>query len=173
MRVCEIPGCGRPHLARGMCNAHYLQWWSTTTDLDKKPCTVEECQRPHASHGYCGNHAKNWRRHGDPVAPDRSGVNHPSWKANHEVGYTGAHHRVRNALGSPSAWPCADCGSLPAREWAYDHLDTNERQFTSRKGVIRFSTNPAHYMPLCKRCHAQFDHRHQVLLATNRGSQIR
>lgn len=24
--VCSIAGCGRPHLARGWCNKHYLRW---------------------------------------------------------------------------------------------------------------------------------------------------
>ena len=26
MRVCDIPGCGRPLLARGMCGTHYGRW---------------------------------------------------------------------------------------------------------------------------------------------------
>ena len=26
-RVCGIEGCGKTHLARGMCENHYRQWW--------------------------------------------------------------------------------------------------------------------------------------------------
>lgn len=25
-RICEIPGCGKPHLAQGYCNKHYHRW---------------------------------------------------------------------------------------------------------------------------------------------------
>ncbi|MCJ2090372.1 hypothetical protein MKK88_30960 [Methylobacterium sp. E-005] len=26
-RICTIPGCQSPHLARGWCNRHYRRWW--------------------------------------------------------------------------------------------------------------------------------------------------
>lgn len=27
MKLCSAPGCSRPALKRGFCNAHYLRWW--------------------------------------------------------------------------------------------------------------------------------------------------
>lgn len=73
------------------------------------------------------------------------------------VGYYGAHGRLRRVLGSASARRCAHCDQ-PARDWAYDHQDPDELTAEVNGCIVPYSLDPAHYMPLCKRCHNKLDH---------------
>lgn len=84
---------------------------------------------------------------------DRHGERGPNW-AGREVGYTGAHYRVRNRYGPPSSHVCSYCYVKPAAHWAYDHLDPNSL-LDPDEGP--YSDDPSHYMPLCARCHKRFD----------------
>ena len=47
-RVCTLPGCGRPHLARGYCRAHYLRWQRHGTPQPQIP--VANRQSGHLSY---------------------------------------------------------------------------------------------------------------------------
>jgi hypothetical protein len=67
--------------------------------------------------------------------------------------YGTMHQRLGYVRGRASAHPCARCGG-PAREWAYDHEDTDA--LTDPRGR-RYSADPAHYVPLCVSCHRTFD----------------
>lgn len=80
------------------------------------------------------------------------GVRHHSWTGD-EVGYAGAHFRVKALWGFASTHTCRHCLG-PAAHWAYDHLDPNER-VDPDEGP--YSPNPDHYLPLCVRCHKAFD----------------
>lgn len=163
-RTCSVVNCDGPHVAREMCNAHYLKWRASSDELPGKPCAVEDCHRPHASHGYCATHARHYRETGNPIATDGKGVNHARWNPDHTITYGGAHARVRRALGAPLVHSCVDCRGQ-AQEWAYDHLDDAEHAFASSKGSIPYSANPAHYMAMCKSCHTKFDRRHRAIAA--------
>ena len=75
-----------------------------------------------------------------------------------DIGYWGAHNRVKGTRGSASLYPCAQCGKQAA-QWAYDHGDgTGEkREGKGREAGCAYSTDPAHYFALCKLHHARFD----------------
>jgi hypothetical protein len=47
---------------------------------------------------------------------------------------------------SANITPCAVCGE-PATRWSYDGLDTNEQH--DRHTGLSYSTDMAHYQPLC------------------------
>ena len=63
------------------------------------------------------------------------------------------HGRVTKERGAAKFHKCEHCG-LEAQDWAYDHLDMNEKRELAY-GV--FSRDITHYIPLCKKCHAKFD----------------
>jgi len=44
MKLCTVPGCGRPHKARGFCERHYVSWWATS-DFRRA--------EPRINHRYC------------------------------------------------------------------------------------------------------------------------
>ena len=77
MRMCSISGCGKPHVARGCCSAHYWRWSKYGDPLGggrsrahgASPCSVEGCTRPKKSHGLCQLHYWRLRTYGDPVGP--------------------------------------------------------------------------------------------------------
>ena len=66
MRLCSIEGCGRKHLALGLCHAHYNRR-RKGTDLDppiqirdpNRGCSVEGCGKKHYGLGLCCVHYAN------------------------------------------------------------------------------------------------------------------
>lgn len=73
-RICAVPGCERPHLAKGYCSPHWQRWHKTG---DPGPvevkgqhtrCTVPSCGETNYGHGFCAPHWRRWKRHGDPLA---------------------------------------------------------------------------------------------------------
>jgi HNH endonuclease len=71
-KSCEIDGCDRPHLARGLCRLHYerrRRYGDAAVEpvrREPRPCIVEGCDRVHIARGWCWPHYLRWRRHGDP-----------------------------------------------------------------------------------------------------------
>lgn len=65
-RTCSIPGCERPHEARGWCNTHYERWRQHgTTDLLRPVyCSVSGCDRHPHGHGLCERHYRQRERRG-------------------------------------------------------------------------------------------------------------
>jgi hypothetical protein len=80
----------------------------------------------------------------------KPGVEHWNWKGA-SVGYVAAHERVSGQYGKASSYRCATCGQ-PAQDWAYDGLDDGELTGTGRMAGLKYSVDPAHYRPLCRRC---------------------
>lgn len=162
-RTCSVADCDSPHAARGMCDTHYRNLRRHGTPIaPSRPrrgrCSVDDCTKPHEAFGYCHAHYMQLRRHGDPLARTPRGAdNSPSWTGD-AVGYSGAHRRLSRRLGPAAGHPCIDCGETAAH-WAYDHGDSAARP----SPVGAFSTNPAHYMPMCAPCHKAFDTRHRHL----------
>lgn len=75
-------------------------------------------------------------------------------------GYNWAHQRVRATRGVARQHVCP-CGK-PADEWAYGHNDPNPRTDTittvrGKTTVVTWSDDPAHYIAMCRRCHARLD----------------
>jgi len=70
LRLCSIPGCGKPHQARGWCKMHQTRWLRRGS-LERKGrrtgiCAVEGCDSPIRNRGWCLSHYERWRRHGNP-----------------------------------------------------------------------------------------------------------
>lgn len=62
-RLCSVEGCGKHHLARGFCSAHYRQH-----RLDpQRPCSINGCDKPARTKGFCTTHYARVLRHGSPL----------------------------------------------------------------------------------------------------------
>lgn len=78
---CTVDGCGLPHKARGLCNAHYAQLKRGVNpnqpikrrEMSPPPeCTVSGCGHPVKSKGLCHMHYARNLRHGFVKNPDRT-----------------------------------------------------------------------------------------------------
>jgi len=63
--MCTSDGCDSLALARGMCSAHYQQWWrrAEPADFEKPPpsqCSAKDCDEPAKARGYCTGHYKRF-----------------------------------------------------------------------------------------------------------------
>jgi hypothetical protein len=79
-RTCSEGGCDRPHVARGMCNLHYLRWKNALKDAGlplppapplpartvPQPCAIDGCGGVAVKRGWCETHYTRWRRTGSP-----------------------------------------------------------------------------------------------------------
>jgi hypothetical protein len=168
--ACKLDGCERPAKTRGWCLAHYTRVRRTgspgpveVSDRIRPTCSVDGCDKPHQAHGYCLNHRRRVEKGGHPdyVGRPPSGEANASWKGD-DVGYTGAHERVRAARGKVQDHACADCGAT-ARHWSYNHRDPSE--LTTASG-LPYSGDPAMYDPRCVPCHKRFDLAHLRAVAS-------
>lgn len=161
---CIIPECPKRPVGRGLCGMHYERWRQEGDPGLAEPrknhghpdvCTIQDCTRPHRSHGLCATHYRRWAVHGDPetVLPHHRPVDdlNPGWLGD-DAGYMVVHWRLHRR-GAAKHEVCLHCDG-PARHWAYDHTDPNEKR--SSKGYP-YSLNLDRYIPLCPKCHAQFD----------------
>lgn len=76
-RICEFPGCGRPHYAHGLCRPHGRQKKRGQALVGLPPyvrrhCSVQACDLEPVSLGLCSKHRARLDKHGDPnVEPPR------------------------------------------------------------------------------------------------------
>lgn len=85
------------------------------------------------------------------------------------VSYDGAHCRVKAAFGPARNQSCIKCGN-PARHWAYDGTDPEERfelqpwgNGSGNTKEVAYSHYPEFYMPMCVSCHTSMDRRNPSL----------
>lgn len=68
---CLVPGCRRPHCARGFCRPHYYsQLYDkglVPSQQPKTTCAVDGCNRRAEKRSWCNAHYIRWRKHGDPT----------------------------------------------------------------------------------------------------------
>lgn len=166
-RKCTVSGCETP--ARSgrspYCEKHYyrVRRNGTTETVQKripdKPCFVEGCEKP-AEHvdGLCRMHKLRMKIRGDYYV-ENSGENNHRWLSDDELTYRAMHQRVRAARGSATAHTCVRCGR-PAKQWAYDHADPDERLVEYQDLLVPISTKTDHYQPMCVSCHKRMDMTH-------------
>lgn len=72
-RLCTIPNCDKPHLAKGWCHMHYQRWRSHGDPMGGKHrlpkgtlCKVGDCKNIQHTRGWCNKHWKRVLRNGDP-----------------------------------------------------------------------------------------------------------
>lgn len=119
--------------------------------MTPEACSIDGCARRRAKRGWCGTHYERWRTHGDPLVTKLPRDN-PS--------YLSIHKQVHRRRGKASEHVCQHCGGQ-AKQWAYDHLDPDERigvmVVRGERFQLRYSVDHARYMPLCIPCHRKFD----------------
>src|SRR4051812_30618840 len=101
-------------------------------------CNIVGCEHPKTSFSTsCGTHYNEW------VA------NQPTYK--------GIHTKLKLIRGPASDHECINCDKL-AQDWAYIHGDVNEKYHTTNAGSrLAYSLKLSYYMPLCHKCHMNFD----------------
>lgn len=114
------------------------------------------CKRCYMRDYYQRNKGKPYYTH-----QNRARTPKPPRPRNDDIGYSGAHQRVRKARGKASDHTCADCG-WQAHDWAYNGGSPLERveQRTNRHGTTwdaPYSPDPNDFTALCKSCHAVRD----------------
>ena len=65
-RICEIEGCSRTYLAKGMCSPCYHR--ARKEEMSKLPCSILACVKPLHQAGLCHSHYHRQYTHGDPFA---------------------------------------------------------------------------------------------------------
>ncbi|WP_454232050.1 helix-turn-helix transcriptional regulator [Mycolicibacterium fortuitum] len=95
-------------------------------------------------------HSTRAQRHGDIHVTHRLNESHRTPAPD----YRRAHKWVAKAKGRAALHTCVKCGH-EAHEWAYDNADPAE--LIDKATGLRYSTDPAHYLPMCRKCHGAFD----------------
>jgi hypothetical protein len=113
-------------------------------------CSEVDCEKKARARALCNMHYTRFLRHGSPTV-------NLTWKGD-DIGYTGAHARVRYRRGPASEHTCLHCGER-ARDWALSHDTPCHRLRTGTVAgrEVVFSPDPGAYMPLCGSCHVRYD----------------
>lgn len=163
--VCGVEDCPLSQYGQGLCKTHWQRKRRTgsteTTRFKPRTCAIADCTERHMGRGWCRLHYERWVRNGDPlvVRPNPArlpGAANCKWQGD-EIGYTGAHDRVRAARGPATELLCVDCGAA-ADGWSYDHRDPDERIEPEDPKRKPYSVKPEHYQPRCNACHWKIDH---------------
>lgn len=178
-RTCSVDGCNRPHYAHDLCNPHYNRKCRTGDVRPDEPIMLVRPRGLYHDPEWCrarfeddlltfgemaelagcsiATIAKYVKQHGINVPTQRQRVElrGNGWPAGNEAGYQAVHDRVRAIRGLASEHMCCRCGR-PARDWAYDNADPNEKRWVLNGRF--YSTDPSHYQPMCIPCHRRFDY---------------
>lgn len=169
--ACRLDNCTKPVKRAGLCYGHYMKQWRYGDPMwQPRPkwtpiegrrfgalVVVERHEGAWLCRCDCGAYATvaagDLNRGTATTCGDR-----PTHHRRDDVGYSGAHQRVRSDRGSVRHHRCVDCGSQ-ARHWSYDHNDPDQRWGTSGRStcLVPYSLNPQNYSPRCVPCHKVFD----------------
>jgi hypothetical protein len=158
-KMADEAGCALRTIARWMTR-HGLELPASTDKREQRGTLLRGEQSPNWRGGrrgvcpICGGVKDAYAKTCLPCR-DTSGDKNAKWRGN-DIGYEAAHFRVKAIWGTARDHTCRHCAG-PAAHWAYDHGDPNEK-LDPEQGP--YSTDPAHYFPLCVRCHLAFDRGH-------------
>lgn len=120
-----------------------------------RTCDFEGCSRKHWARGLCKTHYRQINEYGLEPRP----IQKRAKRGSNGIKYQSAHNRVRYKYGYASKHKCLICGEQ-AREWAYNHKALDEKHEWRNGHLLPYSTNPDDYMPLCAKCHRNYDKEH-------------
>lgn len=109
-KICSIDGCDKKHLAKGLCQNHYMlkrKYGRThTVRFDNKPCGVSGCDKKYYGKGYCQMHLRRLKRNGTTervIAAQGSGSTMDGYRFVSVDGKSKRVHRLiaEEALGHP------------------------------------------------------------------------
>jgi len=170
-RHCVVEECRKPPRSQTSpyCEMHYTRMRRgsdmTAPELKRNPsrrCEVAQCEKK-ANGRFCSMHHARFYRHGSPhmrLPPARiGGSSSPTWKGD-DIGYSGAHMRLRGERGSPSK--CDHCGRTGegAYHWALNWSAEPSVRVDQPSG-LRYSVRPSDYVRLCVSCHKHMDLGHR------------
>lgn len=96
IRICSVPECGKPHIARGLCPAHYWKWRKHGDPLSpdrrlrvKGQCSVDGCEKTSETGDKCGAHYRRQLAHGDPLAGGTGQGETKRWVKEVALSFTG------------------------------------------------------------------------------------
>lgn len=157
MKKCSVANCERKHYAKGYCKNHWTlnRRWGTPTPVHArnrdKTCAL--CNEPVEARDLCKAHYSAWWIE-QRIGQGEASTEHYNHKD--DVGYYGAHARVRCKYGRASNYACVDCGRK-AKEWSLSADADIHVQQTGRMAGAAYSPNPDDYSPRCQACHRTYD----------------
>ena len=171
---CQVAGCMKNVKRAAYCYGHYMKNWRYGTPTPEHEPRWEDLtgqrfgsivvvERGHDQHWACQCDCGATTRAltGDLNRGTKTSCgNRTIHRRSDDIGYGGAHDRVREDRGRIGTLSCVGCGEQ-AQHWSYNHTDPGQRfDYELSKSPVAYSTDPAHYSPRCISCHKRFDLAH-------------
>lgn len=125
-------------------------------------CSIENCSNQITSttakrSGLCFRHRRN--RNSEKARGGRKRTYNEAGVLVSPCSYAAAHRRVHRLRGKARDYLCAHGDQIHlAAEWAYNNVSPLEQTGVSAEGYpVRWSPDPADYLPLCKDHHYAYD----------------
>lgn len=171
--ICEVTGCGRKMLARGLCSMHWQRKKKhgsvggpeslvCSYPADAK-CSVDRCDKRPRGRGLCETHWVRQRKYGDPnvvkQAPNGSGsltrhgyvmlqkAGHPLASKN---GFVFAHRAVLFEKVGPDDQSCHWCGRRVS--WWLTWPKDESALVVDHLDGVKVNNAPTNLVPSCNRC---------------------
>jgi len=163
--VCNVPDCGKPHLARGWCSAHYAQQWAAGLPPLEPPVRPETivCGQ---GHEYKPKVKKSGNSIGCPVCRNekfkeyyRRPEVHAGYRLREKIHRAAQRRQVLRAYGGV----CACCGEVEEAFLTIDHVNNDGAQHrreigraggSSMTGWLIQNNFPEGFQVLCWNCNA-------------------
>lgn len=134
MRLCEIEGCERVYVARGLCGMHY-QRWKKHGDATYTPrlhrdalCDAEGCDRnAWYSTGYCTMHHKRFLRNGHPGLQVKVKLSDEE-RAERQRGYSRKYREKNPEKAREATRRWGEKNPDYYRQWAVENAEKRRRQ---------------------------------------------
>ena len=152
---CLVEDCDKAHYAKQYCRQHWAMWkrYGLPYRPEREPVFCVDCDAPAFAQDMCKIHYQRW------WYTHRQGRSEQKWYKK-EVGYAGAHGRIRAVRGHAKDYACVQCGGI-AGEWALkadaDEANVRLAKQSRRHGESKYSLDVYDYQPMCQPCHRDYD----------------